>query len=87
MERLMAQIKASHAETMAEMKTLRKEMQAHREATENYREKMEPNAEKMKFVAEQPEAAVEAIGALEDRYESWHLAVGRRSQPKKRTYI
>jgi hypothetical protein len=31
------------------------------------------------------EAAVESIGALEDRYGDRHLAVGHRRQPKKRT--
>jgi hypothetical protein len=31
------------------------------------------------------EAAVETIGALEDRYVDQHLAVGRHRQPKRRT--
>jgi hypothetical protein len=31
------------------------------------------------------EAAVETIGALKKRYGDWHLAVGCRRQPTKRT--
>jgi hypothetical protein len=31
------------------------------------------------------EAEAETVGALEDRYGDWHLAVGCRQQPKKWT--
>jgi hypothetical protein len=31
------------------------------------------------------EVEVETIGALEHRYGDWHLAIGRRRQPKRRT--
>jgi hypothetical protein len=51
---------------------------------------MEPNAEELKFVAQQPEvlkeeAAVEAVGILEDRYGDWHLAEDcRRNEPRSK---
>jgi hypothetical protein len=50
----------------------------------------EPSQEKPDTVAEhqevsKDEVAVEIIGALEDRYGNWHLAVGRCRQPKKWT--
>jgi hypothetical protein len=53
-------------------------------------DKMEANAEEIKSVAENQEvsneeAAVETVGALEDRYGNRYLAVGCRRQPNKRT--
>jgi hypothetical protein len=45
---------------------------------------LEAKRENSEAVAEnQEEAAVETIGALEDRYWDRHLALGRRRQPKK----
>jgi hypothetical protein len=47
---------------------------------------MEANPEEMKSIEVPKEyAAVEALGALEDRYGGRHLAVRRSRQPKKRT--
>jgi chromosome segregation ATPase len=82
---------------LAEMKTWRKETMACQEATEACLEKTEASLERKERtpvetarVAAYPEvpnqgAEAETVGALEDRYGEWHLAVGRRQQPKKRT--
>jgi hypothetical protein len=49
---------------------------------------VEANPEEIKSVAEHQEvlkeAAVRAVGVLEDRYEDTHLAVESRQQPKER---
>jgi hypothetical protein len=64
-------------------------MDAWIEETEACVRKMEANREKPDAVPEHQEvpneeAAVETIGALQDRYGERHLAVGRRWQPKER---
>jgi hypothetical protein len=51
---------------------------------------LEANPEKIENESEHQEvpneeSAVETIRALEDRYGDWHLAIGCRHQPKKRT--
>jgi hypothetical protein len=65
------------------MERLLAEMKARREATEAY-------PEEMKFIVEhqevaEEEAAMETVGALEDRHKDRYLAVGRCRQLKKRT--
>jgi hypothetical protein len=75
---------------MAEMKAIwkagHKEMKAHQESIMAL---MKAGLEEMKSIAEHQdvpkEATVETIGAVENRYGDWHLAVGCHRQPKKWT--
>jgi hypothetical protein len=66
-------------------------MEACLEKTDAYLEEKEPAPVEMANVAvphedSNEEAAVETIGALEDKYGDRHLDIRRRRQPKKRTH-
>jgi hypothetical protein len=67
------------------------DLEANREKAGAYLEREEPTPEEIKSLElecqEVPKegAMVETIRALEDQYGDWHLAIGRSSQPKKRT--
>jgi hypothetical protein len=77
----------AHQERMeANKNAWRKEKTAYRKVTKACLERKEPTLEDMTNIAAHPEksneeAAVETIGALEDRYGARHLATGRCLQP------
>jgi hypothetical protein len=81
----------AHQETLgASVNVWRKETTVYQEATEACLESKKPTSVEMESEAEheevlKEEAAVEAYGALKERYGDRHLAVGRRQQLKKRS--
>jgi hypothetical protein len=68
---------------LQEMKSWQEETKACAEKRKAIPEEIEVVSERQKVPNE--EAAVETIGALEDRYGDRHVVVGRHRQPKKRT--
>jgi hypothetical protein len=76
-------IKVSKEEVIAEMKVWREEIMSYQEPGRTEirtgQEKLE--ATDLQVILEEEEAAVEIVGALEDRY----LAIRRRQQPKTRS--